>query len=130
MATVELKKLQNHTDFKDFKAVLDPLADIVHNSKTHNELIVLAVGGAISDVVMKGVEGLTNVFFDWLKSSMALKPLTNALRFRFLGGVVDVPRIVGILFYIIISFIILTLVVYGVLSPLLSDVRKKEDKTR
>ena len=112
---VPMKQVTPETPNK-LKGVLDPLERVVRND---NQLLALAVGGAISAVVVRAVEDLTKVIADWLGDSTIIAPLRDSLRINLLGGKLDVPRIIGILFYIIMSIIVLAALVFGVLSPLI-----------
>lgn len=96
--------------------VLDPLEDVVRQD---NQLLALAVGGALSAVVVRAVEDFTDVVSQWLRSSTVLKPVADKLHVTVLGGKLDVPRIFGVVFYILLSILVLAALVYGVLMPLI-----------
>ena len=107
------------------QGVLDPLERVVRND---NQLLALAVGGAISAVVVRAVEDLTKVISDWLGDSTIIAPLRDSLRINLFGGKLDIPRIIGILFYIVMSIVVLAALVFGVLSPLIGSSKAKKNK--
>lgn len=123
----EVVPMKQVTSPNRLQGVLDPLERVVRND---NQLLALAVGGAISAVVVRAVEDLTKVISDWLGSSNIIAPLRNKLQVTILGGQLDVPRIIGILFYIVMSIIVLAALVFGVLGPLIgrSDIKKKDQE--
>lgn len=105
----------------------DPLAEIVQD-KDNNQVIALAVGSVISAVVVKAVDDLTSVVYNWAGASPTFAPIRNALNINILGAELNIPHILGIFFYIVLSIGVLALVVFGVLKPLLdSDLTDDEN---
>lgn len=109
------------------QGILDPLQTAVRQD---NQLLALAVGGALSAVVVKAVEDLTDVMSSWVGESKVFAPLATRLRVTILGGTLDIPRIISVVFYIVMSILVLAALVFGVLSPLIgkSAKRKKSEE--
>jgi len=123
---VPMKQVTPQTQNR-LQGVLDPLERVVRND---NQLLALAVGGVISAVVVRAVEDLTKVIADWLGNSTIIAPLRDSLHINLLGGKLDIPRIIGIIFYIMMSIVVLSALVFGVLSPLIDtpETKKKKDQ--
>lgn len=107
------------------KGVLDPLEDVVRQD---NQLLALAVGGALSAVVVRAVEDLTDVLSEWLGGSTLLAPITEKLHVSLLGGKLDIPRIIGVVFYIVLSIVVLAALVFGILGPLIGGKPKRRKR--
>lgn len=109
------------------QGVLDPLEDVVRQD---NQLLALAVGGALSAVVVRAVEDLTDVLSEWLGGSTMLAPIREKLHVNVLGGKLDIPRIIGVVFYIVLSIVVLAALVFGILSPLIGKSTTKKARAR
>lgn len=105
----------------------DPLAEIVQN-KNNNQVVALAVGSVISAVVVKAVDDLTTIVFNWASASPTFAPVRDVLTVNILGAQLNIPHILGIFVYIVLSIAVLALVVFGVLKPLLDSDLTEDDK--
>jgi hypothetical protein len=105
------------------QGILDPLQTAVRQD---NQLLALAVGGALSAVVVNAVEELTDVMSSWVGESKVFAPLAARLHVTILGGTLDIPRIISVLFYIVMSILVLAALVFGVLSPLIGSGAKRK----
>lgn len=111
-----------------------PVQGILDNLHTavrqENQLLALAVSGALSAVVIKAVEELNDVVSLWLGQSKVFAPLAARLHVNVLGGTLDIPRIISVIFYIVMSIMVLAALVYGVLGPLIGGTAegKKRDE--
>lgn len=113
------------------KGILDPITKVVEG-REKSEVMALAIGASISAVVVKSVDGLTEELFTWASQTSVLGPVYSELQLNLFGAVINIPRIVGILVYILVSLAILAFLAFGILSPLLSRTEKndsnKDDK--
>lgn len=95
-----------------------PLVNLLQEHDRRN-LVGLIVGTGIAGIVTTAMEGFTKVVVDWAGGSPYLAPVADALRLPILGSQLDVPAILGVLFYVGVAVLALSLVVYGLVLPFL-----------
>jgi len=99
--------------------------------QTDNQLFVLAISGAVSAVTLQSVEQFTEILFNWGHSAKGLSWLRQGLKVDVLGAPLDVGKMLGVVVYIVVALFFLSLVVFGILKPLMAkDVEETEKKRK
>lgn len=106
--------------------IFDSLAKVVAERK-RNEVIALAVGTAISAIVVRAVDDFTELLFGWAHDTNVFGPLHSALQIPLLGNTLDLTKLFGIAVYVVIALAVLSFVAFGILAPLLDDGRDDEE---
>lgn len=119
---------QSLQDIK-LKGILDPITRVVEG-RERSEVMALAIGASISAIVVKSVDGLTEELFSWASKTSVLGPVYNELQLNIFGATINIPRMVGIFVYILLSLGILAFLAFGILSPLLSRSDSNSNKNR
>lgn len=97
-----------------------PLVNLLERNDKRN-LVGLIVGTGIAGIVTTAMEGFTNVIVEWAAMSPYLAPVGQALQVSIMGSTLNVPAILGVLFYVAVAILALTVVVYGLVLPFLPN---------
>lgn len=119
--------MMSPADAAKLKGVFDPITRVVEG-REKSEVLALAIGASISAVVVKSVDGLTQELFSWASQTSLLGPIYSKLQLNIFGATINVPHIMGIMVYIIVSLVILAFLAFFILSPLLSRAAKKRSE--